>query len=487
MLRLLASALALILTFGSTGVYAATTTGYKNDDVKLTATRDEESNKIAVTLYADREMYEPFFSFIYSAAAETNNATFDSYTANMNIFNSNNSNPQRMVHLMNGGHSPQKDDELFSIIYKIDGEFEADKDYTFLVQFDEAFDGNFEYYKWSADAMEVTYRENTVSFDLNGGDSAAIPDQIVVSGDKATKPENPTREGYTFKYWTKDGAEFDFSTPITEKTQLVAEWEEDAKTYTLDYNMNGGTNGPEDETKESKDNSVDFTVSNVKPEKNTYDFLGWADTNDATEATYQAGATITVTSNDANLTKTIYAVWKLKEYTVTWKNEDGTVLETDENVPYGSTPSYDGQTPAKAATEEKTYEFDGWTPEIADVTGDVTYTAKYKETTNTYTVTWKNEDGTVLETDENVPYGTTPTYDGETPAKATTAEKTYTFAGWTPEVKAVTGDVTYTATFTEQDIPKTNYTVTFDSDGGTSVAAQTVEEGQTATSTVIFK
>ena len=63
-----------------------------------------------------------------------------------------------------------------------------------------------------------------------------------------------------------------------------------------------------------------------------------------------------------------------------------------------------------------------------------------------YTVTWKNEDGTTIDT-TSVYEGTTPTYDGETPEKAEDENNTYTFAGWSPEVTAVTGDVTYTAQF----------------------------------------
>jgi len=58
------------------------------------------------------------------------------------------------------------------------------------------------------------------------------------------------------------------------------------------------------------------------------------------------------------------------------------------------------------------YEFLDWTNTCGNtVTTGCTITANFKSTLRSYTVTWKNEDGTVLETDTNVVYGTTPSYD----------------------------------------------------------------------------
>ncbi len=104
-------------------------------------------------------------------------------------------------------------------------------------------------------------------------------------------------------------------------------------------------------------------------------------------------------------------------------------------------------TPA-AADAQYTYTFDHWNNVPATITGNIsTIEAVFTRTVNTYTVTWKNTDGTVLETDENVDYGTTPTYDGETPTKDADASYVYTFNTWTPAVGAISGDATYTATY----------------------------------------
>ena len=86
----------------------------------------------------------------------------------------------------------------------------------------------------------------------------------------------------------------------------------------------------------------------------------------------------------------------MNKYTITFLNEDGTELQSG-LVAYGETPAYAGETPTKAATVQYTYTFAGWSPEIANVTGDATYTATYTATVNKYTITFRNEDGTELQ------------------------------------------------------------------------------------------
>jgi hypothetical protein len=134
-------------------------------------------------------------------------------------------------------------------------------------------------------------------------------------------------------------------------------------------------------------------------------------------------------------------------YTITWQNHDGTVLETDNNVPYGATPTYDGASPIKIGDSQYSYSFNGWSPTIVSVSGNATYIAQFTQTTNTYTITWQNHDGTVLETDNNVPYGATPTYDGTIPTRNYTSQYTYTFTGWSPAIDSVTTNATYTAEY----------------------------------------
>ena len=61
---------------------------------------------------------------------------------------------------------------------------------------------------------------------------------------------------------------------------------------------------------------------------------------------------------------------------------EGKVIELDENVEYGSIPSYDGDTPKKDVTAEKIYYFDGWDKKVAPVDSDVVYNAKFRDVDN---------------------------------------------------------------------------------------------------------
>lgn len=168
----------------------------------------------------------------------------------------------------------------------------------------------------------------------------------------------------------------------------------------------------------------------------------------------------------------------LRTYSVTWKNEDGSILEGDINVAYGEMPSYDGATPTKPKTAQYTYTFAGWHIQISEVRGDMTYIATYTAEVNKYKVTWKNHDGSVLETDEKVPYGDMPEYNSSTPTKPSTAQYSFAFAGWDTAVSEVTGDVVYTAIFTQHI---RSYTIKFVDHNGSVLKSEVLEYGSMPT------
>ena len=160
-------------------------------------------------------------------------------------------------------------------------------------------------------------------------------------------------------------------------------------------------------------------------------------------------------------------------YTVKYVNDGEVILEESVLV---DMPTPTVANPSKKADAQYTYTFVGWNSPVAEkVTDNVTYTAVYNNAVNKYTVTWVDENST-LEVDENVAYGTMPTYDGKEPSKKGDNTVSYTFAGWTPSVDVVTGDVTYTATYTTKNV----YTVQFVIDGET-VKTEYVVDGDTAT------
>lgn len=83
---------------------------------------------------------------------------------------------------------------------------------------------------------------------------------------------------------------------------------------------------------------------------------------------------------------------------------------------------------------------------------DVTYYPIWR--INTYSVTWKHSNGTVIETDTNLLYGATPQYNGSTPTMNYDNSYHYTFDGWydnngnkLTSSTRITNNTVYTARF----------------------------------------
>ncbi|MBR4766559.1 MAG: InlB B-repeat-containing protein [Clostridia bacterium] len=201
-----------------------------------------------------------------------------------------------------------------------------------------------------------------------------------------------------------------------------------------------------------------------------YTFGGWYDNSDC------EGTPVTAIPADATGPQEFWAKWVPNTYTVTWVDENEEPIETDENVPYGETPEYNGETPSKTDTTGKyTYTFAGWTPEIKTVTGDATYKATFTSTVNEYVITFVNDDGTELQSSP-VAWGEIPIYTGETPTKEQSDQYVYTFAGWSPEITSVTTNAIYTATFTQA--PR-KYEIKFVNEDGTELQSGDVAYGET--------
>ena len=142
-----------------------------------------------------------------------------------------------------------------------------------------------------------------------------------------------------------------------------------------------------------------------------------------------------------------------------------TVLTTSDNMFYGTALVGGKGTTYNASVIDKTYARpDGGTEKPG-----------YFSTKICYIITWKMDDGTIID-QTSVESGVVPTH--ADPTKPATAQYSYTFAGWTPEVVAATEDATYTATFTSS---VNTYDITFElkDDASKSYVAKDVEYGTT--------
>lgn len=169
----------------------------------------------------------------------------------------------------------------------------------------------------------------------------------------------PTRTGYTFKFWSREGQNGDVTgQTVNGWTNLYAVWEKNTYTVTYTDGVNGEAFADQVYTAKYEDATPAFEGT---PARAGYKFLGWEPT-----------VAETVTEN-----ATYVAQWE-KLYTVTYTDGvDGKAFKDDVHSDLEKdtpTPAFSGDTPTR-----KGFVFDGWNPEVAEtVTEDVTYTAQWK-------------------------------------------------------------------------------------------------------------
>ena len=312
---------------------------------------------------------------------------------------------------------------------------------------------------FSADTtLYAQWTQNPViTFNANGGEGTMGTQTVKPNEATALTANTFTRADYDFAGWNTeadgtgtayvDKAEITTDTDIT----LYAQWTLH-KYHVRWLNWDGSV-------LQEGDYTIKDTVSYnggipERPEDDdfTYKFRGWEP--------YDGDAPMDI-HKDTNYTAQFNRFEKL---TVTFDANDGNGTMEPVKIANGGSGEY-YMLPECGFTREG-YTFNGWLitgmvkmnewadeeelndelwrePELLALS-DLTLKASWK--VNSYTVTWKNYDGTELATTA-VEYGKVPAYTGDTPAHPEEQHYTYKFAGWSPELSAVTSDVTYTAQF----------------------------------------
>ena len=111
--------------------------------------------------------------------------------------------------------------------------------------------------------IPASYR---VEFDSNGGSS--VPAQIVAYQEYATRPNDPTKDGYIIRAWQLDGKDYNFDVPVTADITLTAVWQ---KVWIVSFDTDGGS--PDIASQVIVDGEEAHTVPD--PTKDGCTFLGW--------------------------------------------------------------------------------------------------------------------------------------------------------------------------------------------------------------------
>ena len=272
----------------------------------------------------------------------------------------------------------------------------------------------------------------TITFDTNGGSEIAPITQDY--GTEITTPDNPTRKGYTFKGWDKEIPE----TMPAENITVKAQWE--INQYTITFDTNGGS----EIAPITQDYGTEITAPD-NPTRKGYTFKGW-------------DKEIPETMPAENIT--VKAQWEINQYTITFDTNGGSEIAP-------ITQDYGTEITAPDNPTRKGYTFKGWDKEIPETMPAENITVKAQWEINQYTITFDTNGGS-----EIAPI--TQDYGTEITAPDNPTRKGYTFKGWDKEIPETMPAENITV---KAQWEINQYTITFDTNGGSEIAPITQDYG----------
>ena len=285
--------------------------------------------------------------------------------------------------------------------------------------------GNKEYWaKWEINQYTVTVKPENGKAD------------IIITQDYGTPITAPTltRKGYTFKGWDKEIPE----TMPAENITVKAQWE--INQYTIAFDTNGGS----EIAPITQDYGTEITAPD-NPTRKGYTFKGW-------------DKEIPRTMPVENIT--VKAQWEINQYTITFDTNGGSEIAP-------ITQDYGTEITAPDNPTRKGYTFKGWDKEIPETMPAENMTVKAQWKINQYKITFDTNGGSEI-APITQDYGTEIT----TPDNPT--RKGYTFKGWDKEIPKtmLAENITVKA---QWEINQ--YTITFDTNGGSEIAPITQDYG----------
>lgn len=305
------------------------------------------------------------------------------------------------------------------------------------------------YAKWAINQYSII-------FDSNSGTQVATLTQDAFSN--VVEPQEPTRSGYTFTYWSDLSdlsREYTFTTMPTSNQTLYAKWS--LNTYTVNYSLDGGT----------ADNPSSYTVETpsiaLNPALKTgYTFTTWKDALNNQYSSIPSGST-------GNLSLT--AVYTINQYDVEFDTNQGSIVNTQ-------TINYHELAQSVSTPTRIGYTFEGWFTardfstefdfSVDRISIDTTLYAKWEPIT--YLLSFENFGGSSTNpSNYNIETSTILLNPATKPG--------YTFTGWLDQTSEIVtnlptgsyGNLSLTATYVLAP-----YTVQFNTNQGSTIANQII-------------